>query len=103
MDAATGAVEGGEMSRYIDADAFEANMENEWERNEISNGEWIHFREMINAEPTADVAPVVHGRWKRVGDTAWECSACGCISCCNGTYCPDCSAKMDGGEETTHE
>ena len=50
--------------------------------------------------PTADVAPVVHGRWKRVGDTAWECSACGCISCCNGTYCPDCGASMmEGGEE----
>lgn len=37
--------------RLIDADAFEANMQNEWERNEISNSEWIHFREMINAEP----------------------------------------------------
>ena len=49
--------------------------------------------------PTADVAPVVHGRWKRVGDTAWECSACGCISCCNGTYCPDCGASMMEGAE----
>lgn len=38
--------------RLIDADAFEANMQNEWEHNEISNSEWIHFREMINAEPT---------------------------------------------------
>ena len=49
--------------------------------------------------PTADVAPVVHGRWKRVGDTAWECSACGCISCCKGAYCPDCGASMMEGAE----
>lgn len=54
----------------------------------------------IESLPTADVAPVRHGRWKRVGDTAWECSACGCISCCNGTYCPDCGASMmEGAEE----
>lgn len=42
------------MGRIIDADAFERNMQNEWERNEISNGEWIHFREMLNAEPTIE-------------------------------------------------
>ena len=54
--------------------------------------------------PTADVAPVRHGRWKRVGDTAWECSACGCISCCNGTYCPDCGASMmEGAEDAGRE
>lgn len=47
------------MSRYIDADTFEANMQGEWERNEISNGNWIHFREMISDEPTIDAVPVV--------------------------------------------
>ena len=45
--------------KLIDADAFERNMQNEWENNEISNGEWIHFREMLNQEPTVDAVEVV--------------------------------------------
>lgn len=70
------------MSRYIDAEIFERNMQNEWERNEISNGDWIHFREMINDEPTADVQPVVRGEWIPIGEVdkdnnqQVECSHC---------------------------
>lgn len=64
--------------------------------------------------PAADVAEVVHGMWCGEGDgyadgeiviDVWYCSRCGhCID--DGTddpailpnYCPDCGAKMDGGE-----
>ena len=53
----------------------------------------------IEEAPTIEAVPVVHGRWERVGDSSYECSACGCISCCKGDYCPDCGAKMDGGED----
>lgn len=60
--------------RPIDAHAFEANMQNEWERCEISNGEWIRFREMINDEPTIDAVEVVrckdcrwYKKWKTIG------------------------------------
>jgi len=95
------------MSRYIDADAlnklmYHSAFEEDSDEQIWDSGCWIRykmFERSLEATPTADVAPVRHGRWKRVGDTAWECSACGCISCCNGTYCPDCGAKMDGGEE----
>lgn len=45
--------------RLIDADAFELNVQNEWERNEISNGDWILFRQLINEEPTIDAVSVV--------------------------------------------
>ena len=69
-------------------------------------------KEAVHRLPVADVAPVVHGRWIRIGDDAWaECSECGdCYSSCDngGTpefmlfcdlykYCPSCGARMDGG------
>ena len=49
--------------------------------------------------PTADVAPIVHGRWKRYGKNLGECSECGEIVSVRSNYCPNCGAKMDGGIE----
>ena len=63
--------------------------------------------------PAADVAPVVHGKWLRVDDdwnslTTIQCPICSeewCfetdddVSLLNYTYCPNCGAKMDGGNE----
>lgn len=53
--------------------------------------------------PAADVAPVVHGKWKimHVGRTI-KCSNCGIIfdRFVNGAQLPEhcfCGAKMDGG------
>lgn len=46
--------------------------------------------------PAADVAPVVHGRWKRYGRNLGECSNCGEIVATRHNYCPNCGAKMDG-------
>lgn len=55
--------------------------------------------------PTADVAPVVHGRWAHLGGDEWCCSACGFVITTEGSwdkptkkYCEDCGAKMDGGD-----
>lgn len=61
--------------------------------------------------PAADVAPVVHGEWLRVDDdwnslTTIQCPICSeewCfetdddVSLLNYKYCPNCGAKMDGG------
>ena len=58
--------------------------------------------------PAADVAPVVHGRWSDAGfgelpkhaPYGWACSVCGGISFNNEyIYCPNCGAKMNGGNE----
>ena len=59
--------------------------------------------------PTADVAPVRHGRWieqEQCGESLYSCSACGTEwVTIEGTpkengmdYCPHCGAKMDGKE-----
>lgn len=54
--------------------------------------------------PAADVAPVVHGRWKPSGGLL-ECQNCGEIYSTRGgnegkawNYCPNCGARMDGDE-----
>ena len=55
--------------------------------------------------------PVVHGRWihTKIEDSdwggtfnSWKCSVCGYYAGRNPTgtnYCPNCGAKMDGGED----
>lgn len=63
--------------------------------------------QMIDCEPAADVAPVVHGRWRKskegvCGDYLFVCSACGADYWESPSfykrahYCPNCGAKMDG-------
>lgn len=72
------------------------------------------IRGMLMDVPSADVAPVRHGRWESFEDvfmdTCYECSECGLAFYLadGGTpqenqyhYCPNCGAKMD--EEKNNE
>lgn len=48
--------------------------------------------------------PVVHSRWIKEADRVnhWHCSRCGLVyglSHASFVYCPNCGAKMDGGNE----
>lgn len=60
----------------------------------------------IRELPAADVAEVVHARWKRVRSN-WYCTGCnkgyritkGAPMASSFSYCPNCSAKMDGAAE----
>lgn len=67
--------------------------------------------DIITDIPTVqDVAPVVHGRWDAVGEYCnhaheFKCTACGLsifydhyTRFCEYDYCPNCGAKMDGGD-----
>ena len=61
------------------------------------------FAEYLYELPTADVAPVVHGRWVDNGipDSMLSgCSVCG-FTCGSSSffYCPNCGAKMDKRNE----
>ena len=61
----------------------------------------------IDSEPAADVAPVRHGRWEKQSGL-YSCSECGMtcpydvqadvIEYWTCKYCPNCGAKMDGGD-----
>lgn len=59
------------------------------------------LREVSDA-PAADVAPVVHGRWVFGGDGCVICSECNEEESNDNhrNYCPNCGAKMDGGDNT---
>lgn len=53
---------------------------------------------IINDCPTADVVPVVHGRWVFGGDGCVVCSECDEEEPNDNhrNYCPNCGARMDG-------
>ena len=58
-------------------------------------------RRAIERILSADVAPVVHGRWIHYPDCGvTKCSHCGWSieECWESKRCPECGAKMDGAE-----
>ena len=67
-----------------------------------------NVRSLIQAEPTVDAVEVVHAQWKPYYDyftkrqVGWICSNCSSVTndLSNGetNFCPECGAKMDGGE-----
>ena len=69
------------------------------------------IRHALTVAPAADVAPVVHGRWihSRYEDCSEQFELVKCSQCNHeayamafyvrgGNYCPNCGAKMDGGD-----
>lgn len=87
------------MPEYIDKDDAYLDVCEHWDGDMLPGD----FDDIIRAVPAADVAPVVHGEWLN-GKTFLENAVC---SNCNTTYeayyskyqyCPNCGAKMDGGE-----
>lgn len=64
-------------------------------------------KETLLMLPAVDAVPVVHARWiNHYDDIFPEDSSCECSKCHELTkylpdmnYCPNCGAKMDGGEK----
>lgn len=61
---------------------------------------------ILREAPTVDAVQVVHGRWieqeKYIFGVMCDCSICGDRILNNGhswNYCPNCSARMDGGDD----
>ena len=103
------------MAKYIDREALV-----EWLKRiplkDLSDGRGLcrvifedDFKRAIRKIPKGiivDVAPVRHGRWvekeKYTFGIMYDCSLCENRILDNGhpwNYCPNCGAKMDGGED----
>lgn len=73
------------------------------EYDRVHVGEPGMARKLIEDAPTVDAEPVRHGRWVAIDRIAfgfpWKlrCNRCGVPQDYPHTYCPNCGAKMDGG------
>lgn len=106
------------MDEYINREALRDSVESiDWysvRRGELTTGAESSENALYKANdiysaidnaPTADVAPVRHGRWEVVvgsnGKEYMVCTRCRKQQDLTGvfSYCPNCGAKMDGGAE----
>lgn len=59
--------------------------------------------QLLDEIPAADIAPVAHGRWVRKNEWTFVCPNCDYVDAYpfddRYNYCPNCGAKMDGGEK----
>ena len=94
------------MAEYIERDALRKVLEN-WRdaHADVDNEEGCGLLEdviwEVDAQTAADVAPVVHARWIDDGSGIIICPECkrGYNLHAKYThYCPNCGAKMDGGD-----
>ena len=93
--------------RLIDADALRCEIDGCSFESGYDAGKVLI---MIAEAPTVDAVEVVHGRWVDNMVRNWHCSVCGkkvprqvyfdgyCYDD-KLNYCPNCGAKMDGGNE----
>ena len=85
-------------------DKLETDNDKAWDINKPYYKGLAMARGILNEQPSADVAPIVHGEW--IGHGNWwghieyKCSACTgqTFDASEFAYCPHCGAKMDGGK-----
>ena len=89
------------MAEYIERESLIKDFQYCGASSEIIDA--IVYR--INLHEAADVAPVRHARWieqeKYTFGVMYDCSICDNLILDNGhswNYCPNCGAKMDGGD-----
>lgn len=108
------------MDEYIDRQSLLANLE---ERQAFLVKEWgyrDHYTRgfedavaRVHDAPAADVSPVRHGWWTAIDASYWRWTPegaipvirnkykheeCGKVVSRKEKYCPNCGAKMDGGD-----
>jgi PHP family Zn ribbon phosphoesterase len=85
------------MAEYIDREAANLALAEQ-------GFDWDKAKQALASVPTADVVPVVRGRWGtgrfnlETGNYEEQCTRCRNFSTEYGKpYCPNCGAKMDRG------
>lgn len=71
----------------------------QWAEHGYEGIHWTGIKAMLENQPTVDAVQVVHGRW--VNRKTWDkavCSNCSFENAEMTKFCPNCGAKMDGGE-----
>ena len=97
------------MAEYIDREALYEKAYWHGEHPDVGNPfpdgvDAIDIKD-VDAIPTADVAPVRHGRWEIVvgsdGKEHMVCTGCRKQQDLTGvfSYCPNCGCRMDGGDD----
>ena len=96
------------MAKYIDWEAVYKRACRGCTRHGDEVGSCYHEEpcEELQSEfasaPIADVEPVRHGSWIPVDGGLHKCSHCHTVrktDVARDYYCPNCGAKMDGGED----
>ena len=85
------------MAEYVERELIYGD----FEKCNDNNPQWTpgRVKTLISRQPAADVAPVVHGRWKQAIYTEaplYICSECYKPEYKQHKYCPNCGARMDG-------
>jgi rubrerythrin len=101
------------MARYIDADLIKEKLQ-----RTIINGQTAFINNvligLLDKAPTEDVQEIKHGHWEEIDNKiiehglverkgkTWMCTNCGeahkTRTNPDMNYCPNCGAKMDGGD-----
>ena len=98
--------------RLIDADTIDDVVQdlNENHNSGITRNEYKRITAVLYEMPTIDAVPVKHGEWIKYVDDDPTFDYQKCSVCNEGrpmenfyglpeNYCPNCGAKMDGGED----
>ncbi len=101
------------MAEYIEREALiedcKRRIGEKW-NSKTAPVSWYHayaeFLDNVERAPTADVAPVAHGRWAHLGGDEWCCTNCGFVISTEGSWekparkhCEECGARMDGDSD----
>ena len=88
------------MAEYIDRSEIKYEL---WCVGPLCSPMMVVRKKTVDSIPSADVAPVVHGRWAHLGGDEWGCTNCGEVIHTEGSwekpdkkFCHECGARMDG-------